>query len=84
MNCSYCSDTAKGYDDEDEPTCGAASCTPVTRPSGPESDDDADACAYCTDPSVRVDKDGNPTCGSKTCRVADEGEERKEHGNDDD
>lgn len=32
MDCAYCSDVAKGYDEEGEPTCGAESCAPVTAP----------------------------------------------------
>lgn len=35
MNCSYCSDSAVGYDEDDAPTCGdAAICSAAVRPLG--------------------------------------------------
>jgi hypothetical protein len=50
MNCSYCSDPAKGYDADGEPTCGSPTCEPVATPlprvievSGEDSGEDDDA-----------------------------------------
>jgi len=45
VNCTYCTDDAKGYDEDNEPTCGfAETCTEVVKPLGPVievSDDDS-------------------------------------------
>lgn len=74
MNCSYCSDTAKGYDDEGEPTCGSESCSPVVREGVVESDADhnEEDCFYCSDRAVGVDDERNPSCGQ--CSPIDEDE----------
>lgn len=32
IDCAYCTDTACGLDDDNEPTCGADACAPIAHP----------------------------------------------------
>lgn len=48
MDCSYCTGQATGLDEDNEPTCGGATCEPATKPL-PRVVEVSTDCAYCTE-----------------------------------
>lgn len=75
MHCAYCSDEARGVDEDGEPTCGAESCTPMTGPLPLHTHEPSDtSCAYCSDDAKGCDEDGAPTCGGASCTPVAESE----------